>query len=159
MKRSLVSFVGRKAYCMESTLSQKRRAEKKPIAEDNHLVSATVNCHPFNSFMFVPSEITHSWGLIKKIICSKFFDRRDRLFFFFVHISYMKKYCRFIVVTRKYALFFIWNGHSHNNDTKKIRIGEEKMPWKTMMVYLFTLHLNFRVRKGIFAILMSKNIM
>lgn len=64
LKRLLVSFVGRKTYCVWSQPHQRREREreKKTIAEDNHLVSATVNCHPFNSFMFVPSEITHSEG-------------------------------------------------------------------------------------------------
>lgn len=56
-----MSFVVRKTYCMESTPSHKHRG-KNSITEDNHLVSATVNCHPFNSFMFVPSEITHLEG-------------------------------------------------------------------------------------------------
>lgn len=60
--------------------------KKKPIAEDNHLVSATVNCHPFNSFMFVPSEITHLRGLIKKKFAQSFSGRRD-LFIIYTRVA------------------------------------------------------------------------
>lgn len=65
----VVSFVGRKTYCMKSTPSERHNTtirqkikQQHYIAEDNHLVTVTVNCHPFNSLMFVPSEITHSGG-------------------------------------------------------------------------------------------------
>lgn len=50
------------------------RVRKKHIEEDNHLVSATVNCHPFpfNSFMSVCQVKLLIRGGLIKIWCSNF---------------------------------------------------------------------------------------
>lgn len=52
----------------QTTAPKKWRKKNKIIKGENHLVLATVNCHPFNSFIFVPSEITQSRGLIKNFV-------------------------------------------------------------------------------------------
>lgn len=54
--------------------NNKDRVRKKNIEEDNHLVSATVNCHPFpfNSFMSVRQVKLLIRGGLIKIWCSNF---------------------------------------------------------------------------------------
>lgn len=80
-----MSFVGGKIYCEEPTPSE-TATKNNNRAEDNHLVSATVNCHPFNSFMFVPSEITHSKGLIKNE------KKKFVKYFFLGHLNHFVSY-------------------------------------------------------------------
>lgn len=121
--------------------------KKKHIEEDNHLVSATVNCHPFpfNSFMSVRQVKLLIRGGLIKIWCSNFL-------FFCVkkHFNNSER----VDGKKNTREFFMQN---RTSELRSFGRGKKIAEKKVYVFVLFFERCVCPIPKGIFAFLMSQH--